>query len=86
MASPYRLGVVIPVFNDWDSLELLVDEVNRVSFQQSLDIDILVIDDGSTMRPPRELRQTLPGAIQNIEYLRLMRNVGHQRAIATGLV
>jgi glycosyltransferase involved in cell wall biosynthesis len=80
------IGIVIPVFNDWTSLDLLIGKLDQQAELMKFNLHILVIDDGSSERAKPhcllEGRQGL-GAIQLV---RLSNNLGHQRAIAVGLV
>jgi len=70
--------VVTPVYNDWQSLALLMDTLENVAVAHALQIHLLAVDDGSTFQPEVDL----PG---NLRIVRLARNLGHQRAIAVGL-
>lgn len=81
-----RMIVVIPVFNDWTAVGLLLEELDPVLLGQGMDLEILIIDDASTEPVEasvfcRKVFQT----IKSIEILRLRRNLGHQRAIAVAL-
>jgi glycosyltransferase involved in cell wall biosynthesis len=90
-ASPSGLGttgqllVAIPVFNDWESLNLLLKDLDGVLHEHRLSADVLIVDDGSTILPPRLLPDQPVRSIGRIEILHLRRNLGHQRAIAIGL-
>jgi glycosyltransferase involved in cell wall biosynthesis len=81
-----RLRVVIPVFNDWESLSILLRQLDRISDSLGYELIISVIDDGSTQSDDM-LRQVVSElqAIEQLELVRLAVNVGHQRAIAVGL-
>ena len=76
--------IVIPTFNDWDSLANLLPALDVALSEGGYLADVLVIDDGST----EELDMSLtPGpflAIKRVDCLPLRRNLGHQRAIAVG--
>lgn len=78
------IKIVIPVFNDWESLEILLQELASTFVSQGLQADVLVVDDASTKQQPHDLElpqsQTL-----SVSLLKLRRNLGHQRAIAIGL-
>lgn len=81
-----RLVVVIPVFNDWEALEIVLKGLSVSAARLSLAFQVLVVDDGSTVRRGAGfLRAELPG-IESLRILHLRRNLGHQRALATGLV
>ena len=80
------IGIVIPVFNDWTSLDLLIGKLNQQAEQSAFDFYIFVIDDGSS--ESHEPHCLLEGrqALEDIQLVRLSNNLGHQRAIAVGLV
>lgn len=78
-----RLTILMPVFNDWAALDLLLAHIDQVLAAQNLTAQILIIDDGSTTTAPDHQRDYR--AIQLVEVLQLRRNLGHQRAIAIGL-
>jgi glycosyltransferase involved in cell wall biosynthesis len=78
--------IVIPVFNDWESLELLLGAIDDALTKSQRTASVLVVDDASTLPPP-----ALGGgagdfrSLDDVSILRLRRNLGHQRAIAIGL-
>lgn len=78
------LLVLIPVFDDWASLSLLLGKLDRVLADAGRSADVLLIDDAST-EPVGEQLSGPFSALERIELLRLRRNLGHQRAIAIGL-
>ena len=81
-----RLRVVIPVFNDWESLAILLRELDRLAGSLGCELIVSVIDDGST-QSDEMLRQVVGDleALEQLELVQLAVNVGHQRAIAVGL-
>ncbi|HEV2578526.1 MAG TPA: glycosyltransferase [Acidobacteriaceae bacterium] len=86
-ASPrLRLRVVIPVFNDWESLSILMRALDRIAASLDCELIVSVIDDGST-QPDDVFRQAAAELefIEQLELVQLAVNVGHQRAIAIGL-
>ena len=83
-ASPLPLVVVIPVYNDWESLRLLLPRIDQVAATMPLAVEVLVVDDGSTEPPPTKLDQPLTN-LRAVRMLELRRNLGHQRAICIGL-
>lgn len=84
-ASTPRLALVMPVFDDWASVRLLLPELERVLRASSLTARVLLINDGSTQLPPADLAPQGLTALQRIEILHLRRNLNHQRAIAVAL-
>ena len=79
------LLILMPVFNDWASVEQLVTQLGAVLDGASLRARLLLVDDGSTQLPPEGLGPRASSAITDLSIVRLRRNLGHQRAIAIGL-
>lgn len=77
--------IVIPVFNDWESLLKLLHSLDWVLATAGLNIEILVVDDASNTPLPSELLTDGFNTITKIDILELRRNIGHQRAIAIAL-
>ena len=74
---------LIPVYNDWQSLSLLLKNLNS-ELQSALKTGrILIIDDCSTI-PPDITIDNLDN-IKEIELLSLNKNLGSQKSIAIGL-
>ena len=73
--------ILIPTFNDWESATLLLRGLDAVLRANAITAEILLVNDGSA-EPPPKLTATAGG----LSILHLRRNLGHQRAIATGLV
>ena len=81
-----RVAVVIPVFNDWTSLSKLISALDRVDVQEDVRFSLFVVDDGSS--EPAAINSNLHELhrVNEIEIIVLTCNLGHQRAIAVGLV
>jgi polyisoprenyl-phosphate glycosyltransferase len=78
--------IMIPVYNDWEALDLLVGALDEKLAENGLKVDIILVDDGSTDGPDRcRWVQRRYRALRTIEIVELSRNLGHQRAIAVGL-
>lgn len=76
--------VILPTFNDWTALVLLVGQIDQVLAGMGRVARIVMVDDGSTVDPPDSLR-TLPLTAVDLELVSLRRNLGNQRALAIGL-
>ena len=76
------INIVIPLFNDWEALTLLLQKFDQtVAPDLASRFAFLVIDDCSATDS-----FNCPGQLgQSLSILRLYRNVGHQKAIALGL-
>jgi len=84
--SPIALGIVTPVFNDWASLAHLIREIDACADLSGRTVHIIAVNDGSN-EPPDPAAFTGPfRRIERIRIVHLAVNLGHQRAIAVGLV
>lgn len=79
-----RVVILIPVFNDWDCIRLLLPLLDQAVVRTNAEIRVLLVDDGSTRKLPTDLVRPA-GCIRQVHVLHLTRNLGHQRAIAIGL-
>jgi hypothetical protein len=77
--------VLIPVYEDWKALHLLLPLLDEELSAHALKADILIVDDGSSEINFLPAKQKCFRSLETIEILPLRRNVGHQRAIAVGL-
>src|SRR6266536_3183982 len=80
------IGLVIPVFNDWTSLDLLIGKLNQQAERTEFNLHIFIVDDGSSEPPRPHFLLRGRQALVDIQLVRLSTNLGHQRAIAVGLV
>ncbi len=76
------LAIICPVYNDWLSLRQLVEIIDSQEFTCAIQTTIYVVDDASN-----EGKISLPNInnIKSIELITMAFNVGHQRAIVSGL-
>jgi polyisoprenyl-phosphate glycosyltransferase len=77
--------IIMPVFNDWNSVDQLLLKLDEELARREIEVEILLIDDGSTVKEPVHLGSAGFKRIAKIDILRLKRNLGHQRAIAIAL-
>jgi len=75
--------ILIPSFNDWECLNLLIPKINQALKNIKEEVDILIVNDGSTKKNNLSFKQ-MPN-LKKIEVLNLKNNVKAQIAIATGL-
>lgn len=80
---PEMLSVVIPVFNEEESLAVLDAEVKAALEPTGIRFELLYVDDGSTDRSPRLLAD-LAASDPRIRVIRLLRNQGQSSALAAG--
>ena len=76
--------LVIPVFNDWKSLNKLLQNINTTFInQKKIKNEILIINDNSSQKIDINLKKL--NAIKKINIITLNKNFGSQKAIAIGL-
>ena len=78
-----KIIILIPVYNDWESLNKLLSEINEniKSFSEN-NFECLIVNDASTIQPP-ELKK--PSNFRSIELLNMKENRGHARCNAFGV-
>ncbi len=79
------LVVLIPVYNDWEALTLVIDALDSCVASLDWQLRIVVVDDGSDQADLPDTLSAPRGSIVSVDILALRRNLGHQRAIAIGL-
>ena len=80
---PPPLAVVIPFYNEQDSVAALLTEVERALAGQ-IDYELIAVDDGSTDDTVSVLTLAA-GRVANLRVVRLPRNRGQSAALANGI-
>ncbi len=82
-----RLAIVTPVLDDWESFSCLAERIAREALPGVEWIEIVAIDDGSAESfDPSTVSLPVDGCVRGVRVVHLALNLGHQRAIAVGLV
>ena len=78
-----KIIILIPVYNDWDSLKRLIEEINE-NIKNFIDIDFecLIVNDASTIQAPELFK---PKKFSSLEILNMRENRGHARCNAFGI-
>jgi len=79
-----RVAVLAPVFNDAACLPHFLKDLGA-DLTGTVAVEVLIVDDGST-EPVSVNPGDVPASIDRVDVLHLGCNLGHQRAIAVGLV
>lgn len=80
-----NIVIMIPVYNDWDSIRELLKSIDYNLKAKKYQCSILIVNDCSTIDPDDTIINYKPDFINKIVLLNLKKNLGHQRAIAIGL-
>ena len=75
--------ILLPVYNDWQSLNILLNQIKKSLLKTKIKFSLFLINDGSTEKLSLKLKNKY--FYKNIEILNLKKNIGSQKAIATGL-
>ena len=78
-----KIKILIPVFNDWQSVSKLIEEINSLSISPKFQISIIIVNDASShdrLNEDKNLEN-----IQSFKIINMKINQGHTRCIATGL-
>ena len=78
-----KIKILIPVYNDWQSVYKLLDEINNNVINLKYEISVIVIDDASNH--DRNEQNKDYENLHSIKILKMRINQGHARCIATGL-
>ena len=78
-----KVKILVPVYNDWQSIYKLLDEIDNLQLEKNFEISILIVNDASNHDRPEE--EKIFENIQSIKILNMNKNQGHARCIATGL-
>ena len=75
--------ILIPIYNDRESLKILVENINSQIKDLNHEISLVVINDASS----QQIIDTYPNIenISSFEIINMKENRGHARCIATGL-
>jgi polyisoprenyl-phosphate glycosyltransferase len=78
-----KIIILIPVYNDWDSLIKLIDKINdNIKDYKNINFTCIVINDASTISLPELIK---PNNITSLQILNMKENKGHARCNAFGI-
>jgi dolichol-phosphate mannosyltransferase len=78
------LSIVIPVFNEVESLATLHQELSAVAAAEGYDLDVVFVDDGSTDGSWAVIRRLSESDQSHVSGLRFRRNFGKAAALNAG--
>ncbi len=82
--SPASLSVIVPCYNEEESLPALFERITKVAEQWPADYEVICVDDGSRDETVRLLREQHQRDAR-WKVVVLSRNFGHQAAVSAGL-
>tara|TARA_Y200000002_G_scaffold370278_1_gene365567 strand:- start:10 stop:882 length:873 start_codon:yes stop_codon:yes gene_type:complete len=78
-----KIYILIPIYNDWESVSKLINEMNYCIKDLNADFSIIIVNDASSIQENISLNKV--DSFKNIKILNMKENKGHARCIATGL-
>lgn len=80
-----KVSVVVPLYNEDESLPVLLQKIHDVFTMQKLDWEVLCVDDGSTDSSFAVLQQLAGEYGAHVKVLRFSRNYGKSAALSVGI-
>jgi hypothetical protein len=74
--------ILIPVFNDWESLLSLLNNIHSLRINNIAHIKVLIVDDCSTEILNKKIELD---SFKDIEIIKNSKNIGHGKSIAHGI-
>ena len=74
---------LIPVYNDWASLKILLEKIDLQLKDQNDQFSIIILNDFSTLKCDISVKNFQK--IKQLKIINFNKNIGSQRAIAVGL-
>ncbi len=75
--------ILIPVYNDWESLKKLIKEINEnIKVFENINFECLIVNDASTIKLTEISK---PSKLKSLEILDMKKNRGHARCNAFGI-
>lgn len=78
-----KIKILIPIYNDWNSLSRLVEEINSEAYKVQEELSVIIINDCSLELKLIEVKNF--DKINSVKIISLKEKRGHSRCIATGL-
>ena len=79
-----KISIIVPCFNEEESLPIFYDEVNKVLKQIKYDYELLLVNDGSKDNTFNVMKQ-IASKDKKVIYLSFSRNFGKESAMYAGL-
>jgi len=78
-----KIKILIPVYNDWESLSKLLDEIDKeIQNIDKAEFHCVIVNDSSTIKTP-EIK--VPKNISTLQIINMKQNKGHARCNAFGI-
>ena len=80
-----KISVVIPVYNEQESIISTLKDISSVLEKKEIDYEIIVVNDGSTDKTAETVGEFIRGEYNNIKIISHDWNLGYGAALKTGI-
>ena len=78
-----KIKILIPIFNDWNSVKLLINKIDKVITDIEAEFSVIIVNDASTEKKPDNFLSFKN--LKSIKIINMVNNRGHGRCNAAGL-
>lgn len=79
-----KISILVPVYNEEENLPRLYEQISAVAEREALDIEVILVDDGSTDRSYQVLVE-LAAKDERLRVVRFRRNFGQTAGLAAAI-
>lgn len=83
--SEYSVSIVVPIFNEVESVPILHEKLHRALDNQEKDWEVIFIDDGSSDGSVEAIEKLIEADPAHTRFVALRRNFGQTAAISAGI-
>ena len=78
-----KIKILIPIYNDWNSVKLLINNIDKVVTDIEGNFSVIIINDASTQKKPDNFLSFKN--LKSVKIINMISNRGHGRCNAAGL-
>jgi len=84
--STLSISIIIPSYNEAESLDELFSRIDKIVFKYNLNAEIILVDDGSNDNTQEIVFSYKPKKIHSLTYVKLRKNFGKSEALSLGVL
>ena len=78
-----KIKILIPIYNDWNSVKLLINNIDKAVTDIEGNFSVIIINDASTQKKPDNFLSFKN--LKSVKIINMINNRGHGRCNAAGL-
>ena len=78
-----KIKILIPIYNDWNSVKLLINNIDKAVMDIEGNFSVIIINDASTQKKPDNFLSFKN--LKSVKIINMINNRGHGRCNAAGL-